>query len=49
MKKNLLELKLNFENALKDNDLEEFKNIKDKIGSIMVCFKTDFGFFLINI
>ncbi|XP_025416785.1 chromosome-associated kinesin KIF4-like [Sipha flava] len=35
MKKNLLELKLNFENALKDNDLEEFKNIKDKIGSIM--------------
>uniref|UniRef100_A0A2S2NYZ2 Chromosome-associated kinesin KIF4 n=1 Tax=Schizaphis graminum TaxID=13262 RepID=A0A2S2NYZ2_SCHGA len=35
MKKNLEELKIDFENALKCNDLEEFNNIKLKIGSIM--------------
>ncbi|KAL5244522.1 hypothetical protein ACI65C_011932 [Semiaphis heraclei] len=35
MKKNLEELKLDFENALKCNNLEEFHNIKQKIGSIM--------------
>lgn len=45
MKKNLLELKFDFENALKCNDLEEFKNIKDKICSIMVSSKTDIGYF----
>lgn len=38
MKKNLEELKLDFENALKCNNLEEFKNIKQKISSIMVSF-----------
>lgn len=45
MKKNLAELKLDFENALKcikDNDSEELKNIKQKISSIMVIyFKLD--------
>ncbi|CAI6344212.1 unnamed protein product [Macrosiphum euphorbiae] len=35
MKKNLEELKIDFENALKCNNLEEFNNIKHKIGSIM--------------
>lgn len=38
MKKNLEELKLDFENALKCNDLEEFRNIKQKISSIMVRY-----------
>lgn len=38
MKKNLEELKIDFENALKCNDLEEFNNIKHKIGSIMVYY-----------
>jgi len=38
MKKNLEELKLDFENALKCNNLEEFHNIKHKIGSIMVSY-----------
>lgn len=36
MKKNLEELKLDFENALKCNDLDEFQSIKQKINSIMV-------------
>lgn len=36
MKKNLEELKLDFENALKCNNLEEFKTIQQKISSIMV-------------
>jgi len=38
MKKNLEELKIDFENALKCNNLEEFHNIKQKIGSIMVSY-----------
>lgn len=38
MKKNLEELKLDFENALKCNDSNEFKNIKSKISSILVSF-----------
>jgi len=36
MKKNLEELKIEFENALKCNKLEEFKNIQQRIGSILV-------------
>jgi len=41
MKKNLEELKIDFENALKCNNLDEFNNIKQKIGSIMVCYLND--------
>lgn len=36
MKKNLEELKQEFEGALKCNNLEEFKNIQQKISLIMV-------------
>lgn len=43
MKKNLEELKLDFENALKCNNLEGFQNIKQKISSIMVRFFTIFN------
>lgn len=36
MKKNLEELKQEFEGALKCNNIEEFKNIQQKISLIMV-------------
>jgi len=38
MKKNLEELKIEFENALKFNKLEELKNIQQKISSILVIY-----------
>lgn len=38
MKKNLEELKQDFENALKCNDSNELKNIKSKISSILVSY-----------
>lgn len=44
MKKNLEELKMDFENALKCNNLEEFQNINQKINSIMVSLM-----FIINL
>jgi len=45
MKKNLEELKIDFENALKCNNLEEFKNIKQKISSILVSYLKIYCFF----
>lgn len=38
MKKNLEELKVEFENTLKCNKFEEFKNIQQKITSILVIY-----------
>lgn len=38
MKRNLEELKIDFEKALKCNNSEEFQNINQKINSIMVSY-----------